>query len=62
MVKVSRKEIVDRVKKRQREVAKENVTFRLRGELLKRFRERCEKESVSMTSIVEELMAEFLRQ
>ncbi len=61
MAKASSKEILAKVKNRQKEETKENITFRIKGELLNRFRERCEKEDVSMTSIIEELMSEFLK-
>ena len=61
MAKVSGKEILTRVRKKQQDEARVNVTYRIKGDLLERFRERCEKEGVSMTSIVEELMEAFLR-
>jgi hypothetical protein len=60
MAKTSGKEILSRVKKRQAEEVKTNITFRVKGELLERFRERCEKEGVSMTSVLEELIGDFL--
>jgi len=61
MAKVSGKEILTKVKKKQQEEAKTNVTFRIKNELLDHFRTRCEKEGVSMTSVLEELINEFLK-
>lgn len=60
MAKISGRDVLARVKRKQNEDTKVNVTFRLKSELLERFRNRCEKEGVSMTAVIEELMSEFL--
>ena len=60
MAKVSGKEIIAKVRKKQQDETRMNVTYRIKGDLLERFRNRCEKENVSMTSVIEELMENFL--
>ena len=61
MAKASGKEIIKKVKKKQLDESKVNVTFRIKADLLERFRNCCDKEGVSMTGVIEEFMTELLK-
>lgn len=61
MAKISNKEVVARLKKKQEAEAKGNVTFRLNIHLIEDFRKQCKVQKVSMTAVLEELIAEFLK-
>ncbi len=61
MAKASAKEILNKVKKKQQEEVKVNVTFRIKSDLLEKFRARCDNEGVSMTAVIEEFMNEFFK-
>jgi len=60
MAKVNTKEIVARIKKKQAEEERANVTFRLNKALMDKFRVRCESLDLSMASVIEEMIADFL--
>jgi uncharacterized protein (DUF4415 family) len=60
MAKASGKAILERVKKKQAQEAKANVTFRLNEPLMERFRARCKQQEVSMAAILEELIEDYL--
>jgi len=61
MAKASGKEILERVKRKQLQDAKANVTFRLNEALMNDFRKRCKQQDVSMAAILEELIGDYLR-
>ena len=54
------KEVFERAKERHKPVKRENHTFRLDEDLLKRFRKKCEEDRVTMTNVLEDFMRELL--
>lgn len=59
MTKTPPKTILKRVRERAKAETKANFTFRLRTSLMAAYRVKCKKEDVSMTSVLEALLAEF---
>ena len=60
MKKRTAKDIIDHLKDKKRQEDRANATFRFNSTLLSRFKGKCEKEGLSMTSVLEELMTDFL--
>jgi hypothetical protein len=60
MAKATSKEIVSRIKKKQVEEEKGNVTFRLNKALMTKFRGKCEQNDLAMAAVLEELIADFV--
>ena len=60
MKKIASKGIVKNLKDRERQDQKANITFRLNKVMIDRFREKCVREKVSMASVMELLMKEFV--
>jgi hypothetical protein len=58
-VKVSARNIVKKLKDKHELEAKTNFTFRLTIEMMKKFKEKCDKNDVSMASVIEELINGF---
>lgn len=54
------KEIIKKIKEKREAEKKNNVTFRLSNELMEQFKEKCEKNDVSMTSVLEEMINDFV--
>lgn len=54
------KEIIKNIKEKRESERKNNVTFRLSNELMDKFKEKCEKNDVSMTSVLEEMIQDFI--
>jgi hypothetical protein len=54
------KEIIKKIKEKREAEKKNNVTFRLSNELMERFKEKCEKNDISMTSVLEEMIQDFV--
>lgn len=61
-MKISNKEIIQKVKKKEAEKVKENITFRLSSTLVKKFRDKCNKEDVQLVNVIEELMKNFIKE
>jgi len=61
MAKSSSKEIISLVKKKEASEKKVNITFRLNESLIFEFKEKCQKEGVSMASVIEQLLTEFTK-
>ena len=61
MAKLSNKDILNRIKKKQAEEAKANITFRMNIALMDKFRERCIELEMPMAVILEELILEFIK-
>jgi hypothetical protein len=59
-VKFDRKAILKAAKAKNRP-DKANYTFRFNSELMKTFKEHCEKEGVTATSVLEEFLREFTK-
>ena len=62
MVRIVSKEIVKRIKERQKTDQKSNVTFRLNNLLMDAFRKKCERGDISMNAAVEELVRQFIEE
>ncbi|WP_413289301.1 hypothetical protein [Bdellovibrio sp. HCB337] len=60
MAKISSKHIVKALKEKEKSEEKANITFRLNVDLLNSFREKCKKEDVSMASVIEMLLKDFI--
>ncbi len=58
--KVSKREILTSIHKKEEAKKRANVTFRLSVELHKRFRSVCLANKVSMTDVIEEFMTAFI--
>lgn len=54
------KQIIKDIKDKKEAELKSNVTFRLSNELMKKFKEKCDKNGVSMTSVLEETIQDFI--
>lgn len=54
------KQIIKDIKDKKEAEIKSNVTFRLSIEHMKRFKEKCDKNGVSMTSVLEEMIQDFI--
>lgn len=61
MAKIDSKEVLERIRRRQAANSKSNYTYRLPDQIMRDFKKKCEKEGVSMTSVLEELIEEFLK-
>ncbi len=60
MAKEKEREIDDRIRNRQEAEARANVTFRLKIRLMEKFRKKCESKDITMASIIEELISDYL--
>lgn len=60
MRKIDSKQIVERIKSKHGGSERENVTFRLRSDLVKKFKDQCKANKVKTTHVIEELMLEFI--
>lgn len=60
MAKISSRQIIKSVKEKERLDEKTNITFRLNEALISQFRGKCKKEKVSMASVMEALMKDFI--
>lgn len=58
-MKRSTKEVIKKIKEKREADKKANVTFRLPASLMDNFRQACEKNGVSMTEALEELILGF---
>jgi uncharacterized protein (DUF4415 family) len=54
------KEVIKKIKEKREADKKGNVTFRLPANLMDNFRKACEKNEVSMTEALEELIQGFI--
>lgn len=61
-MKTNNKELIQKIKKKEAEKVKENITFRLSSNLLKEFRNKCENEDIQLTNVIEELIKNFLKE
>jgi len=59
-MKVKSKEIIQKLKNQEKENAKANVTFRLNVGLMNKLRKKCDADEISMNSVIEELIKDFL--
>ncbi len=60
MAKIDSKELVKRIKTKEKP-ERANVTFRLDSTLMSAFKKACENQKVTPTSVLEELMASFVK-
>lgn len=60
MKKTPAKDMIQKIKQKQNAEKKSNYTFRLSDSLMEIFKTRCEKGDVTMTSVVEEYIKEFV--
>lgn len=60
MAKIDSKELVKRIKTKEKP-ERANVTFRLDSALMAAFKKACENQKVTPTSVIEELMASFIK-
>lgn len=54
------KEIIRSIKDKKESERKNNVTFRLSDTLMEKFKAKCDKNGVSMTSVLEEVIQDFI--
>jgi hypothetical protein len=59
MSKVDSKTVFKRLKTRQEAEERGNFTFRLKKELMRKFKSKCERPKHSMASVLEELISHF---
>lgn len=62
MAKAKKDEILKKIKEKQLESDRKNITFRVKAQLLERFREKCEKNGVTMTEVVETFMEDWVNE
>lgn len=60
MSKVDSKELIKRIKSKEKP-ERANVTFRLNTQLMEAFKAVCDKQGVTPTSVLEELMESFTK-
>lgn len=60
MKKTSPKELIKRIKDKAKSEEKANYTFRFTSTLMVDFKTKCEKNEVSMASILEEMIRDFV--
>lgn len=62
MKKIVAKDVIKKIKAREEADAKANFTFRLNLKLMEEFKQHCQKNGVSMASVVEELMRALVQE
>ena len=60
MKKQTPKDILKKIREQKSAYKKTNHTFSLNVTVMERFKEKCEKEAVSMASVVEEMIRNFI--
>ncbi len=60
MKQMNAKEIVQKLKNREKKDKKGNITFRLRTSVIEQFKATCKKQGVPLGLVIEELMQRFI--